>query len=134
MTDERPPCDCHEFGKILEGRSGHTASCNRLERQRVANKLKSVKSKKPIDKVGKKMKNALLVYRNRRKSYLTEYPECQLKLTGCTTQATQIHHAAGRIGNLLTNKKHFRSTCDSCHKQLHDKLSAKEARKKGLKV
>ncbi len=127
-------CDCSNFGKILEGSTGHTSACNRLQRKAATEAAKPPKKKKPIAKVGKKMKAALLTYSKRRRHHLNEYPECQLKLDGCTKEATQIHHTAGRIGSLLTNKRHFKSACGSCHRQLHDKLSAKEARRKGLKV
>lgn len=118
-------------------KNGHTATCNYANRRIVKDSVKAatkVAEKKSIRKVSDKRKKDLQVYANRRKHHLTQYPECQLKLDGCTKVATQIHHAAGRIGSNLTNKNHFRSACQSCHRQLHDKISAKEARKKGLKV
>lgn len=84
--------------------------------------------------ISEKRKKDNILYSKRRKKHLEQYPECQLKLLNCTKKATQIHHAAGRIGSNLTNQKHFKSTCDTCHRQLHDKLSAQEARDKGLKI
>lgn len=46
-------CQCLAEGKPLE-RNGHTASCNREQRKLERESLKPPKTKKPIDKVGKK--------------------------------------------------------------------------------
>ncbi len=46
-------CDCSDFGKILEGSTGHTSACNRLQRKAATEATKPPKQKKPIAKVGK---------------------------------------------------------------------------------
>ena len=73
-------------------------------------------------------------YAKLRVAYLEARPVCQARLLVCTRQATEIHHKAGRIGELLTNTEHFLPICSSCHHYLHDRMSAAEARERGLKV
>ena len=123
----------------LPERNGVCASHNIAARKSEREALKPKKKPNHIQKYFKaikrfsdKKKKDNQVYSKRRKHYLEKYPDCQIKLDVCTGKATQIHHTAGRIGSNLTNKNTFKSTCDACHRKLHDVLSAKERREKGL--
>lgn len=130
-------CKIPECGKMTETPMiDYCATHNREQRKMVSNVAKETekrKNKKPIKPLSDKRKKDNLVYMKRRRHYLEKYPFCQLKLVGCTNTATEIHHVNGRIGSNLTNTNGFKSACHSCHRQLHDKISAKEARAKGLK-
>lgn len=72
-------------------------------------------SNKPIKAVADKRNKQNKEYSSIRKVHLEEKPFCELKLPGCGGFATEVHHMKGRIGNLLTNRRYFKSTCRSCH-------------------
>lgn len=55
---EKNFCDCDAPGMNLE-KNGHTASCNRYNRNRESSQSKPVKAKKPVNKVSDKMAKAL---------------------------------------------------------------------------
>ena len=73
-------------------------------------------------------------YAKLRVGYLERHCLCQAKLSVCTGYATEIHHKAGRIGELLTNTEHFCPICRNCHDYVTNRMSAAEARERGLKV
>ena len=74
------------------------------------------KNKKPTNKVSDSMRKKLSTYSKIKKSYMEVYPNCER----CDKPATEIHHKAGRIGNLLTDINHFMSTCRDCHNYIHE--------------
>lgn len=53
------------------------------------------------------------VYAKVRKEYLKEHPKCEV--SGCTKDAKDIHHKAGRTGKLLTDTNYFMAVCRGCH-------------------
>ena len=66
-----------------------------------------------------------------REEHLKENPLCIVKRPGgCTYFATQVHHAKGRTGELLTDKRFFKSVCDFCHKWVE--ANPEEAKKMGF--
>jgi hypothetical protein len=73
-------------------------------------------------------------YAKLRNVYLQAHWFCEAKLKDCTIYATEIHHKAGRIGDLLTNTEHFCPICRNCHDYVTNRMSAAEARERGLKV
>lgn len=109
---------------------GLCASCNAQVRKeaRMAAKPKRVYR---IPKISAKVIVETKTYKQLRKEYLAKHPFCRAKLQGCTTKATQVHHISGR-GSKLNREETFMAVCFSCHKLLHDKLSATERREKGL--
>jgi hypothetical protein len=50
-------------------------------------------------------------YSRRRKIHLAANPFCKR----CGNAATEIHHAKGRTGNLLTDARFFVALCHDCH-------------------
>lgn len=54
---------------------------------------------------------ALRIYLKLRKGYLEENPWC----VRCGGEATEIHHAAGRIAGRLIDVSGFRAMCHDCH-------------------
>ena len=74
------------------------------------------KQKKPIAPRSPKRYKQEREYLKKRKSFLLSSQLCQAKLPNiCTTQATDVHHMQGRIGNLLTDETKFLAVCRACH-------------------
>ena len=81
---------------------------------------------KPTPKPKKKRKRIKAVsvkrdYENRmytvaRKEHLAEFPACVV----CGHAATTVHHAKGRIGPLIHDKRYFKSACMPCHEKIED--------------
>lgn len=57
---------------------------------------------------------ALRLYAKLRADFLTENPSCWR----CGAGPTELHHAAGRVGSLLTDTSRFIALCRSCHRFL----------------
>ena len=79
-----------------------------------AKKPKEVKPRKPIPKVSAKQLENLKKYRKVRDEFMAN-KTCEAKLKGCTIKATELHHAKGKIGELLTDKRYFKALCRNCH-------------------
>lgn len=75
----------------------------------------SAKPKKRISPFSAKHLEKLGEYKQNRNAFLKGHPMCMAELNGCTREATEVHHALGRIGDLLTDVKHFKAVCHSCH-------------------
>ena len=54
-------------------------------------------------------------YAKLRIEYLEAHPLCEGQLTGCTGIAVCIQHSRGRIGNLLTDIRYFKASCNNCN-------------------
>lgn len=50
-----------------------------------------------------------------RKAFLKTKPKCEANLLGCTKEATDIHHKAGRNGFMLQYTAYFLACCRHCH-------------------
>jgi len=140
-------CLTPECENITEGRTDFCPSCNRRhrkiadERKKEATKREMFYAKsKPVykkpAKVSDKRKVQNAVYYELKSVFLLEHPECELKLIGCENFSVDVHHLASGSNKAtnLNNTNTWKASCRHCHTQLHDKLSAKEARDKGLKV
>lgn len=91
--------------------------------------LKSKSIKKPkIKHFSDKKLSELKIYREVRDKYLQEHPYCEVE--GCGNKTTNLHHKAGRVGNLLYDVRYFMACCSDCHpKRIHE--NPKWAREKG---
>lgn len=82
------------------------------------------KKKKPIKKaVSKTLRAVRKLYSRVRKEYfsLDENKLCRARVSEvCLIHATDIHHMAGRVGELLTNTNYFMPVCRMCHRYIHD--------------
>ena len=67
-----------------------------------------------IKPISDKQASKLAEYRVVRDAYLKANPVCQFK--GCTSRDVCVHHAKGRVGDLLSDNRYFRSLCDHHHK------------------
>lgn len=71
------------------------------------------------------------VYSKRRKLFLDEAP-CAANLEGCTGEATQVHHKAGRTGDNFLNVATWLPVCDNCHIKIE--LSPVMAKERGFSL
>lgn len=74
-------------------------------------KLEKPKSASPVSR---KMRQHLDEYGKRREAFLIVHPHCQAKLDNCTGIATDVHHKAGRGGN-LNKVSTWLAVCRNCH-------------------
>lgn len=91
-----------------------------------------LKTKKPIPKVSQKQVERLAQYRKVRDQFMKENLLCQAKLNGCTVKATDLHHAKGKVGDLLTDKRYFKALCRSCHSYIE--INPNFAKEKGFSL
>ena len=88
---------------------------------------KPTKKPKPISD---KMSQQLDKYSKKREVFLIINSTCEAKLIGCTHVATDIHHKAGRIGQLLLRLSNWLAVCRSCHRWIEE--NPNEAKELGL--
>lgn len=83
------------------------------------------KKPKPLRKVSKKRIEENKEYSAVAKKYLELFPICEVE--NCDNKSEQIHHVAGRLGNLLTDTDNFLAVCGICHQYIElNPLWAKE--------
>jgi len=81
-----------------------------------------------IPKVSKNRQEALKIYRRKRDKYFKDNPICEFP--ECTSKNITLHHAKGRIGAFLTDKRYFKSLCAKHHRYVEENPT--EAIKLGL--
>lgn len=84
------------------------------ERQRKKTPIR--RSNKPIRKQSKRYANQMRRYRRVRDEFLEDNPICQYP--GCNSREVTLHHARGRLGAFLTDKRWFRSLCWPHHQEI----------------
>jgi hypothetical protein len=89
----------------------------------------SIEKPKSIAPISKKMKETVDQYSKLRTAYLVVNPSCKARLQGCTGQATDVHHKAGRGENHLKIAT-WLAVCRTCHTWIE--LHPKEAKELGL--
>lgn len=72
-------------------------------------------SKKPLSPRSSKQQKLEALYSILRIKYLQHHPYCEAHLPGCQINASDIHHTAGRVGNLLLDDTQFLAVCRTCH-------------------
>jgi hypothetical protein len=70
---------------------------------------------KPISPISKAQAKRLAEYRRLRDQFMRNHPVCQARLDGCSTIASDLHHAAGRCGNNLLDTTTYIALCRNCH-------------------
>jgi RNA polymerase subunit RPABC4/transcription elongation factor Spt4 len=90
----------------------------------------SVEKPKSISPVSAKRQGEMDEYGKRRIAYLAMFSTCQAGLVECTGQATEIHHKAGRVGELYTKVSNFLAVCRNCHRFIEE--NPEEAKELGL--
>lgn len=92
----------------------------------------AVKKAKPVKKESDKMKDIKKGLKKIYPVFLAKHPHCEIKATGCTKQATVVHHKAGRGKDNILNVKSYVACCPSCN--LWCETNHKEAAERGLKL
>lgn len=126
---------CLEFGceNAVEGNTDYCATHN-FEHRRAERNAKKVKIVKPVKKVTEKKAKELIRYSKLRADFLEHKMVCEFRFEGCLISASDIHHAAGRIGDNFLDTKTWRSICRNCHDYGHTKLSSEDAIRLGFKI
>jgi hypothetical protein len=89
----------------------------------------NIEKPKSIAPMSKKMKETVDQYSKMRTAYLVVNTFCKAKLAGCTANATEVHHKAGRGENHLRIAT-WLPVCRTCHTWIE--LHPKEAKELGL--
>lgn len=125
MQTKKKLCDgpCAEEKFIWKNHEGkrYCISCwNRL-----FGVVKLKKATKPIDPVSHKRTLLNVMYMKARNRFLTINPNCAARLLGCIGVATEVHHKAGRTGDLLVSQDNFLPVCRNCHQfiELNPKIA-----------
>jgi len=103
------------------------------QERRKENELEKRKTFTSIKKVSDKQKALLVEYAKLRKNFLKVHVNCEAQLIGCTKDATEVHHRAGR-GAFLLDVITWLSICRSCHNQIHNAMGILDATDQGLRI
>jgi len=106
-----------EFGKCL--RCGNIKEVNNVKGTSICSDClepKKEEKKKPyyIPQVSKKRQKQNREYLQARREYLFKFPVCEVK--GCSKDATEIHHKAGRENERLIDSENFFAVCSEHHR------------------
>jgi hypothetical protein len=123
-------CSIEDCDNPREGNTEHCASHN-FEKRKAEREAKKVKVVKPVKKVSERRADELKEYPSKKRKFLNENPNCQLKQIGCTGKATEIHHCSISANNFL-NEKTWKGGCSNCHHFVEVYMSAEERRILGL--
>lgn len=85
---------------------------------------------KPIKKVSVKHQKALREYSKEKAVFLETIEHCQFP--DCEVTTVELHHMAGRIGSLLSDKSNFKALCHTHHQWAE--LNPNEAKELGLSL
>ncbi len=118
MLTKKKPCNkCGELKMIWKNHQGnrYCQACWKLELPKSSQSNKPTAKQRPISKSSPKRGQMNLHYLEKRKLFLKSHPVCGANLSGCTTTATDVHHKAGRTGNLLLDESKWIALCRACH-------------------
>ncbi len=100
------------------------------QRRRAEKDSKKVKIVKPVKKVSESRAKELTEYPKLKRQYLEHKMICEIRLEGCTKNATEIHHVSLSAKNFL-NTNTWMGSCQSCHRAAEN-LSSEQRRSLGL--
>lgn len=124
---------CGEMTYIWANRDGMKL-CKQCSHTGVA-KLSIIKptAKKPILPRSQKRSKEEKLYSAKRILFLQKHPMCEAHLSGiCMEYATDVHHMAGRIDDLLLDESKWKALCRNCHDWVE--THPEEAKEKGLSI
>lgn len=86
-----------------------------------------VQHAKPIRKISEKHQKTIDAYKIVKKNFFDKKRQadgkvlCEIKLEGCTKEATECHHSAGKSSKLqYLNEDDFIPTCRNCHRYVEE--------------
>ena len=111
---------CGEENQLLYRRNPPMCQkCNWEFKKQKAKKKGKKPPRKVISLVSKKRLDQLKKYREIRDRYLADHPICEVH--DCNKPTTNLHHRAGREGELLYMDEYFMACCETCHpKRIHE--------------
>lgn len=109
------PITCKHCGKV---NSHHSFQCNLIKKPIKPNQSVLKRSNKNINKVSQKQKERLKEYRIKRDEYFKLHPICEFP--NCNSTDITLHHSKGRIGELLTDERYFKSLCFKHHRLIEE--------------
>ena len=90
--------------------------CKGCWNRRQAKKHKPTRSKKPIAPRSAKRAKQERSYSKEAKAFKELHPMCKAGIPNqCTGQTTDVHHMAGRIGDMLLYQPLWLPVCRGCH-------------------
>lgn len=127
-------CKCHNLHRLIVVKAGLCQEGNE-DRKKTRKAPTSPKPRKPIKKVSDKRKKLNALYSILRTQFLKDHPKCQASIACQQGESTDIHHLFwGKDREKhLNDFSNVLAVCRKCHKFIHDKLSAEEARRLGFK-
>jgi hypothetical protein len=128
-------CDrCGEMKVIWKNHRGnrYCQGCWKLELPKSSRSNKPTTRRKPISPRSPSRLKQELQYSKVRRLFLQNYPVCQAHLSGCTTQSTDVHHKAGRVGKLYLDESKWLAVCRACHMWIE--THPNEARELGFSI
>src|SRR5690606_21384779 len=103
-------CEGNEVKKTISGRCFEAPYFHyqKFQQRKYREKQKS-RNKKPVKiaPISRNRQEALKKYRRLRDKYFEENPICEFP--GCNSREITLHHARGRYGAFLTDKRYFKS-------------------------
>ena len=75
----------------------------------------NIEKPKSISPVSAKRRVEMDEYSKKRLAFLTLHVNCQAKLVGCTSKASDVHHKAGRVGDNYLKMSTWLAVCRNCH-------------------
>jgi hypothetical protein len=120
MQAKKKICDnCQKEQYIWKNQSGvrYCKDCWGRHKPSKTNKPTRV----PLQAVSQKRKKQDLAYSKLRKRYLEEHSLCNVKVTGCTSMASDIHHtyAGSNRAVYYLIQSTWMPVCRNCHNWIH---------------
>jgi hypothetical protein len=133
IQSKKKHCDgCSQPKYIWKNRGGkkYCKTCWSCHEGNV--KLKPTAKQKRISPRSEKRIIADKKYSKLRKAFLEEKPICEAQLIGCAGTSCQVHHKAGRTGDLYLDVSKWLAVCHQCHVWIENNVT--EAKKLGFSL
>lgn len=91
---------------------------------------KPLQRTKPIKMVSDKQAKINAAYKVLRDAFMKAHPVCMAGWSNCTQYSEQVHHMAGRTGDLMLDSSKWVAVCPTCHQEIE--LAPLKAKKLGL--
>jgi len=134
MQVKKKPCDGCGFEKVIWKNHQRKRYCKQCwSAHTTSTCTKPTVKRKALPSRSQKRIKQEVEYSAKRKIFLSSYPLCKANLPGiCTHHSTDVHHKAGRSGDLYLDERFWLSSCRQCHSWIE--LHPKEAREMGLSL
>lgn len=94
---------------------------NKIKPQIPIKKSTLPKSQKPISKRSDKKIKQDALYSMLRAAFLKNHKYCEAKASfECRNKSDQVHHMAGKVGDLYLDDSKFLAVCGPCHRRITD--------------